>query len=454
MVFPHVSFQPSAHTVDGKVVPNVVEPTGDNCQFFQIPPSINQPARLFNSYLKPSAGTGQAAWVPSTEWDDPVCGYIMYNSVDLSMQVFDPVGELYTEILTTEGDLNSRTAQYNTPPKSQKLEGPTIVLKSAQWKVVIRNNFIECLKNPQYAMRIIQMLADAASCSGPPAESYSSIINSAFGRPFALAVAGWSIELSHEELEPQTTTKNVTGRTYSKLSDYEFPLHIGLKEHSNDGLAAYFPISKENKMEPDFRNIYTFWPSGNDQIDRNDSFNCHGIHMSSLPTLHAHHVEPFNGSNVRLEKDMINERFEHILPFALLVDLFHPVKAQTGVLPPSNLRLPDWPVQQALRTIRLFYRVGQFLFREDPLKMMINQPESEGDGDREGSNPELVVPPLYIPTVPHGQWEWLQPYLSSDDSETKYWSQPVSKSDIPRPVLEDLRSPYTMVDRIMRSTEL
>ncbi|KAK6505089.1 hypothetical protein TWF481_007011 [Arthrobotrys musiformis] len=449
------AFKPSARKVGGNDVPNVVEPTGDNCQFFQVPPSINQPARLFNSYLKPSAATSQTSWIPCTEWDDPVCGYIMYNSVDLSIQVFNPAGELYTEILTTEGTFDTRTAQWNPPPISQKLEGLAPVPEPDQWKVVILNNFIECLKNPEYAIRIIQVLGDAASCSGPPAESYSSVINAAFGRPFALAVAGWSIELSHEELKPQTTAKNVAGQTHSSLSDYEFPLHIGLKEHSNDGLAAYFPVSEENKMKPDFRNIYTFWPSGIDAVDRNEYFKCNGIHVSSLPTLQAHHVEPFNNLDVRSAEDMVNERFGHISPFALLVDLFHPVKAQTGVLPPSNLSLPDWPVQQALKTIRIFYRAGPFLFREDPLKGMINQPESIADGDRENADPgpEPVVPPLYIPTVPYGQWEWLQPYLSGDDIETKYWSQPVSKSDISRPVLEDPKSPYTMVDGVMRSTE-
>ncbi|CZR48173.1 uncharacterized protein FPRO_12783 [Fusarium proliferatum ET1] len=439
-------YQPSTHMVDGKETPNVVVSNGNNCEYFQIPPSINQPARLFNAYLKPGE-RGQSTWRPCGEWEDPVCGYIMYNSADLSLQVFTSTGDLRAEILTSEGNTAARVAHVNQPPMSDGLFGPPLTDTADQWKMNILDDFIQNLKIKHYALRMIEILGDASSCMAPPAESYSSVMNSAFGRPFALAIAGWSIELNHEELQPQTRLQNLAGKFYSKLSDYEFPLHLGLKEYSDDGLAAYIPLLKvkDAPTQPDFGKIFTFWSSGVTETDLNKDFTCHPIHPSSLPTLKARHVDLFEGGHPLEVDEMIKRRHEQILPFCLLVDVFHPVKAQTGVLPPSSLALPDWAVQQALRKIRLYYRAGPFIFREDPLK----SPNPAGAEDPPA--PPAAGDGVHVPVVPYGKWSWLQPYIA--DGDMKYYSQDVNKAEVKGDVLELRKSPFTMADGILMSTE-
>ncbi|KAG5786239.1 hypothetical protein H9Q73_000179 [Fusarium xylarioides] len=92
-----------------------------------------------------------------------------------------------------------------------------------QWKMNILDDFIQNLKMKDYALRMIEILGDASSCMAPPAESYSSVMDAASGRAFALAIAGWSIELNHEELQPQTSLGNLAGKSYSKLSNFDLP---------------------------------------------------------------------------------------------------------------------------------------------------------------------------------------------------------------------------------------
>ncbi|KAF5252237.1 hypothetical protein FANTH_2793 [Fusarium anthophilum] len=437
-------YQPSSRVVDGKETPNVVASTGDNCEYFQIPPSINQPARLFNAYLKPGA-TGQSTWKPCGEWEDPVCGYIMYNSADLSLQVFTSAGDLRAEILISESNTTAKAAHVYQPPMSDGVFEPPLTDANEQWKANILDDFIQSLKTEHYALRMIEILGDASSCMAPPAESYSSIMNAAFGRPFALAIAGWSIELNHEELQPQTSLQNLTGKSYQKLYDYELPLHLGLKEYSDDGLAAYMPLRSDTPTQPDFSKIFTFWLSGAPETDLNEDFVCHPIHPSTLPTLNARHVDLFEGRHLLEVDDMIKRRQEQILPFCLLVDVFHPVKAQTGVLPPSSLALPDWAVQQALRKIRLCYRAGPFLFQEDPLKSL------SPTGAEDTPPPSAAGDGVHAPVVPYGKWSWLQPYILKGDM--KYCSQDVDKAEVKGDVLEVRKYPFTMADGIMMSTE-
>ncbi|KAM0085978.1 hypothetical protein ACKRZS_001781 [Fusarium odoratissimum] len=147
-------YQPSSHMVNGKERPNVVVSTGDSCEYFQIPPSINQPARLFNAYLKPGE-IGQSTWRPCGEWEDPVCEYIMYNSADLSLQVFTSAGDLRVEILTSESNTAARVAQLNQPPMSQGSFAPPLTDTADQWKMNILDDFIQNLKTKYYALRMI-----------------------------------------------------------------------------------------------------------------------------------------------------------------------------------------------------------------------------------------------------------------------------------------------------------
>ncbi|KAF4473518.1 hypothetical protein FAGAP_13032 [Fusarium agapanthi] len=430
-------YQPSSCVVDGKETPNVVVSNRDNCEYFQIPPSINQPARLFNTYLKPGV-TGQSTWRPCGEWEDPVCGYIMYNSADLSLQGFTSAGDLRAEILISESNTTAKAAHVYQPPMSDGLFEPPLTDTAEQWKTNILDDFIQSLKTEHYALRMIEILGDASSCMAPPAESYSSVMNAAFGRPFALAIAGWSIELNHEELQPQTSPRNLAGKSHQKLSDYDLPLHLGLKEYSDDGLATYMPLRSDAPTQPDFGKIFTFWTSGVPETDLNEDFACHPIHPSSLPTLKARHVDLFEGRHLLEVDDMIKRRQEQILPFCLLVDVFHPVKAQTGVLPPSSLALPDWAMQQALRKIRLCYRAGPFLFQEDPLKSL------SPTGAEETPPPSAAGDGVHVPVVPYGKWSWLQPYIV--DGDIKYCSQDVDRAEVKGDVLEVRKYPFTMAD--------
>ena len=69
----------------------IVLPRTDNkCNFVQLPPSINQDARINSMFLKEDS---PPQWRRLDEWENPVRGWLIINQANVSVQVFTPDGE-------------------------------------------------------------------------------------------------------------------------------------------------------------------------------------------------------------------------------------------------------------------------------------------------------------------------------------------------------------------------
>ena len=67
----------------------IVLPRTDNkCNFVQLPPSINQDARINTMFLTQDMTTTPPSWRQMDEWENPVRGWLIINQANVSIQVF------------------------------------------------------------------------------------------------------------------------------------------------------------------------------------------------------------------------------------------------------------------------------------------------------------------------------------------------------------------------------
>ncbi|OJJ32516.1 hypothetical protein ASPWEDRAFT_44668 [Aspergillus wentii DTO 134E9] len=106
-VYPHLSSYYEPQLLNDK--PNLVQPHGTDSkghvEFAQVPPSINQAARLNSTFVKydkrrnnPVIKDQYSYWHPVTEWENPIWGWIVLNYVDYGIQLFLPDGTFYREV--------------------------------------------------------------------------------------------------------------------------------------------------------------------------------------------------------------------------------------------------------------------------------------------------------------------------------------------------------------------
>ena len=75
----------------------IVLPRIDNKNnFVQLPPSINQDARINAMFLSEDE---PPQWRPTDEWENPVRGWLLINQANVSLQIFTPDGEFFWSLI-------------------------------------------------------------------------------------------------------------------------------------------------------------------------------------------------------------------------------------------------------------------------------------------------------------------------------------------------------------------
>ncbi|KAF5857639.1 hypothetical protein ETB97_005494 [Aspergillus alliaceus] len=106
-LYPNISHFYDPQLVEGKEEPNtVIKSPPWHCEFLQLPPQINQDARLNASFVirtsddpDPPTIKDPLYWRPTTEWEMPIWGWIVANYADYGIQLLLPNGTFYREYL-------------------------------------------------------------------------------------------------------------------------------------------------------------------------------------------------------------------------------------------------------------------------------------------------------------------------------------------------------------------
>ncbi|MCJ1434525.1 hypothetical protein MMC27_003894 [Xylographa pallens] len=420
------------------------------CEFMQVSPAINQPARLNAAFVINDSSQPSAYWRPITEWENPIWGWVVVNYVDNGIQFFTQEGNFYCEV---------RVAAANNPHPTSA-SAVWLPFKPTPTSQTQLDDLILQLTHPKngekYLKAFIQMINNAVPNSATAPAAYSQFINAIIGKPLALANMGVSLELACDAKTSQSTLtgqKNLP-QPYALLEQsvgaqtrqYSFPFKLGDHDRVHDGLIGYFKAyddpGQHAGKELDTSKFYTSYVDPDGVIVYPIS-NSGGY---KFPTLSSFWLDPpayqdqeppgdhYIGTAKRYEDAMNNHLVDNV--YGCIMDPFLPVNIYTSILPVKPLTLPNWAWESALKTMTAFFHFGPLMVTDDvsPYQPTPNQRVAATDD----STPAVKLPSLKV-----ADWSWLQPYYPDPQTGSEFAALKVGQIDS-RPRYE--RGPYTAVE--------
>lgn len=390
-----------------KTVGVLSEPKG-HCRYAQVPPNVNQDARL-NAHFLVRDGTGVASpWRPATEWESPIWGWLVVNYAEEGLQFFLPNGTFYREVRL--GGVFGATAQ---PPWRPFPPPDNLTATSATPQL---DRLLARLKDDAVYLRAFVSTINAATTSvAHPPNEYADYMASITGRPLALANIGYSLELAAPPLTNQSR-RSTTSPT-KQLLDYEFKLKLGDIDRAYDGLVGYFPGAANPTVdtgppagtECDYSQMYTYFPRAANDPGASVTNN---IGPEDYLPVKPYYINPAPGTDPALLRRQHSAGLKVV---GCVLDPFTAVHLYTGIVPIMGLVLPQWSVQSALKAMTAFFAVGPVVVTtRDVVERAQRMGVVGGGKDYVGALPEMgtAVEGTGMP-VPAaaavGEWVWLQP---------------------------------------------
>ncbi|KAI9749955.1 MAG: 40S ribosomal protein S28, partial [Chaenotheca gracillima] len=377
---------------------NAVLPRPDAlCTFVQLPPSINQNARVnaeFVTEVSPSGPSTPAQWRPMDEWENPVQGWIVINYSNFSFQIFSPDGHFIREF----GIATNKPISRPFPPDDSIASQSSPFLKDLMLK----------FSDPAYLSGFFQTISATVESVQAAPTSYAGSMLSVIGRPLALVRFGVSLQLADPPLVNQCTVAPQAQVSEVSITDYQFKAKLGDMDNVFDGLFGYFDLASPNSStEFDLTSFYSYF-SPPKPISQTDPSRL----LSSDLTLRPFYPDPH-------AMDYMSEINGNLQVFAGIVDPFTAVHVYTALLPIRQLQLPPWTIEQGLSVISTFFKFGPILVPNDvpqfdPTKIIAK------DYRLDDETPMAQTGTIPIPAIGLTDWGWLQPYWDPVEKATNY----------------------------------
>ena len=349
---------------------NTVIPRKDNLNtFVQLPPSINQHARVNASFLTLD-GKG---WRQNQEWESPVRGWLVIDYANASIQIFSTDGNFVREYGVVSGQISKRPF-----PDSQSASAN---LDTFMVQLLAR------FEKEGYLYRFFQNITRTIEATQASPSQYAESMLSILGKPLALTTFGFSMQLALPALTNQSTVPTTATPSLGSVLDYTFPVKLGDKDNVFDGLFG------------------TFSPKG-DSFDF-DNFKCyHDPDPANQPALSG--VRPFY-IDPSTEPDYVAAMGTKYSLFAAIVDPFTPIHVYSALLPIQQLQIPPWCISQGLNQIASFFKTGPTLIANDVPAFDATAKVAE-DYRLDDKNAPKSTGSIAIPAVSMADFKWLQPY--------------------------------------------
>ncbi|KAK3336423.1 hypothetical protein B0T19DRAFT_38548 [Cercophora scortea] len=423
-LYPCISerLRPQGKAANPLVANTVQEDKPGNCEFVQLPPRINQPARINAHFVDIVDGTGPGAgaiprYQPLREDENPVWGWVVVNFPDSGLQLFQEDGTFYREIRFggPKGTLVSDDWLPFGPPKDA-------ADRAKSTKVAQLNGFIERLKDAHYLQGIVSMIEESSKNSPAAPNAYAETLASVIGKPLALVNVGWSLELAGDAYSNRSDFHTalpsdlslIGGPQSSASGHYTFPIKIGDKNRLFDGTIGYFsPRPKGTATAGDFYNLdtlHTYYvsnPAGTGD-PRSE------LTTASYPKLSPMWIPPFSNqpNSPAVDPSSYAATYARSLTVVgALIDPFCPINVYSGILPPKPLRMLPWVWQEAFRKMTAFFHLG-------PLVMTHEVPPYSAESKLTDRWDQVapVASNVGLHTAQSVEWAWLQPYVVNQDA--------------------------------------
>lgn len=418
----------------GGNTPNTVEPSQPGlCEFVQLPPTINQISRLNASFVKRD-DKDKKSWIPQSEWENPIWGWVVINYAENGIQLFLPDGTFYREV-RVGGRLGATTSDEWLPFARPEHEPDTNQL----------DHLMRKLGNRHYLRAFVDMINGALRLAAPAPDAYAQFLSSVVGKPLALVNMAWSLELAEDAYSNQSTLTKATQERWLLPEHnapprdlYTFKFKLGDRERSYDGLVGYFKTKKEQDRGDDLEldKLYTFFDSKEPESPLEI------IEESNFPLLKPHYTDP---SKSAIEMERMRNSYLGLNAYGAIVDPFTPIHGYSGILPTQTLKLPTWTWQEAMNRMTAFFHIGPLVMTAD---VPAYDPAYRLEGDRYLKD-DTTVPKgaVGVPALPAADWNWLQPYsvwnAGIDEEETSFMALGLSATDT-RPRFE--QGPYMSIE--------
>ncbi|KAG7110628.1 hypothetical protein HYQ44_011018 [Verticillium longisporum] len=415
------------------------------CEFMQIPPQINQQARLNatfvvradktddadgdegiitqNGRLLPSSKTLTPFWRPADEWENPIWGWVVINYANTGIQLFLPDGTFYREVRLA-GPSGAQTSPEWLPFRPPKA-GDDLPKKPEMQQLQL---LVQRLGgDPKFLHAFWNMIETSTSEMDAAAapEAYAEFAAALIGRPLALVNAGWSLELAADALASQADGEQEDGDGDSKTrprkpphgllpgtgkEQYSFGVKIGDRQRGFDGLVGYFECRESLSPEDtkdlglELKSIRSDFAPGGNEVEE-DPDHLPPVAHSKLVHLNAYYESPEPRHVVDAE-EYARRHNARLQVFGALTDPFVPLHVYSGILPVRELSLPPWTWQGALARMQAFFHAGPIIVTKDVPNFDDNRELAPGVA--------ITLPDVEheegavgLPAVAGGDWAWL-----------------------------------------------
>ncbi|PPJ57975.1 hypothetical protein CBER1_09404 [Cercospora berteroae] len=419
---------------------NTVESRNDGlCEFVQIPPAINQEARINANYLM--YDNDLRTWRPISEGENPVLGYLVLNSANVSFQIYSPQGTFLREYSIRSGKVTTKPYRENT--SEIKNIDPYLQSLMAQF----------C--DHEWLRKFYLSIRRTAAATQARPEHYAESMLGLMGRPLALVHFALDLELAepphiyagdlHLGSVPGVPLKKQQGsqpgfavptnQSHPQLAtEYEFPVKIGDADNIFDGLYGIF-----DELDPNSETVRHFT-----DIQRQILWNQHENvwDWTKFRSYHDENVE-LHPEFTKLSPhwphfDPAMESTSKVVRHVAIVDLFVPVHIYSAILPIQKLELPSQLVSHALQHMGAFFQTG-------PVITTNGLPSFDAEKVVTEDDPQKLPAPtgkIELPISNLADWKWLQPYLDDNNAEKGVQYNVLEVEDLPhKPKFQD--APFT-----------
>ena len=340
---------------------------------FLFRPNLVQGSRLNLDFM---ANDGSGPLSTSTENDNPVCGWLLPNHLDRSIDVYDGDGNLLGELMAPPFGWRPRPGNpgNNPPPKH-----PSNINNDAL------KNVISTLANQTEAVfnDFMQVIDETTWMSDPLGGNNDAFLAALIGRPLAVVEMQVSLELDgitaksqllDDILTSHSTIDNYTPVNYTAgVENIDIPVRLGSLQLRNDGVMGYFRNGTAvNNIFPTFYSVH-----GDPTLSPDDQFIKTVVNQKSNPhTYQGDLTVNVNGYEwpVKPPKPVT---------VTMILDPLGKVHGDTGMLPTAVNALPDYTIKNLLNKLYVNFQTGPVLTDENTLR-------------------------LPKPAEKQGKWTWLQ----------------------------------------------
>jgi len=367
---------------------------------FVLGPRLIQSTRLNLDFL---ANDGSSTLSTAQNNDNPICGWLLPNHLDKSLDVYDAEGVLLGALnsLGTPNNWRPRPgAAGSTPPPSK----PSDIANEALKNVVVAL----AAQTAAVFEDFIQVVDETLWMSDPLGGQSDTFLSALIGRPLAVTMMDLSLELNgntatsqlwNDMLTNDSTATDFTQKHHTGgIENIPFPLRLGSITLRNDGLMGYFL--------PDASNPY-------------DTF--YAVHNS--PTLSAGNtfIKPIIDAtggyqgNISLQVNRFGSPPVAPVTATMILDPLGVIHGYTGILPVASTALPAYQVQNFLKKLLVNFQAGPVLTDLD--------------------TPAAIRTPL--PAEKQGTWDWLQSIKGDWVQDTIVNANDAARFPLQPPVLKE-----------------